>query len=750
MNRLLSAMLIAALMMLAASCQKNKEKEVPVTSVSLNKVSLTLPVGETISLTATVSPENATDKTLRWNSSAPSVATAEDGVVTAISEGTATITVLASRKMATCEVTVPHVHVPVESITLDQKEATLEVGSTLTLTATVNPENADEPAVSWTSSDETIATVKDGVVTAIAEGSAIITSTAGEKSATCVITVPHVFVPVESVTLDKTEETLMVGGTLTLTATVNPENADEPAVTWTSSDKTVATVADGVVTAVAEGSAIITAAAGEKSATCTVTVKTNNSGGSLEDYGVDDYDYDSNPETIHVTSVALNKDTLELAEGETETLNASILPNNATDKTVAWSSSSPTTASVSEGGEVHAMKAGSAIITVRTQDGGFEASCNVTVTTKAASESGGSLDDYGIDNFDYGDTPQDWTVEIYHDTTPWLATNPDVQSFLENVTYSDTDFSVTHITDYPGGPGTADIPPSYTVSWTARVEAGALTFRLWEGSWSQEFALAPGASEKSLTNLIPGRTYNYEVTSTASGKALKQGSFITKGRLHQIYFAPNVRNGRDLGGWSAAGGKTVAFRKIYRGGRLDGSYMNSTGKADMRAFGIKAEIDLRYEGDGVASSSPLGSDIDFFAPNFDGGYQKMIQDNPAKVAACFQFIVGCLRQNKPVYFHCLAGRDRTGTLSMLLLGLLGVDTSDLRKDYELTYFAPEYWSLHNGAYEHASTCWSFRNLFKILKDTTGKSTVQEQIEKLLLDNGVSQQDIDDYRSMMLE
>lgn len=61
-----------------------------------------------------------------------------------------------------------------------------------------------------------------------------------------------------------------------------------------------------------------------------------------------------------------------------------------------------------------------------------------------------------------------------------------------------------------------------------------------------------------------------------------------------------------------------------------------------------------------------------------------------------------------------------------------------------------YRSLHNGAYEHASTCWSFRNLFKILKDTTGKSTVQEQIEKLLLDNGVSQQDIDDYRSMMLE
>ena len=178
-------------------------------------------------------------------------------------------------------------------------------------------------------------------------------------------------------------------------------------------------------------------------------------------------------------------------------------------------------------------------------------------------------------------------------------------------------------------------------------------------------------------------------------------------------------------------------------------FFGSSGKADMRAFGIKAEIDLRYDGDGVASSSPLGADIDFFAPKFEGGYHKMIQDNPDKVAACFTFIVQSLRQGKPVYFHCLAGRDRTGTLSMLLLGLLGVDTSDLRKDYELTYFAPEYWSLHNGVYEHSSTCWSFRNLFKILKDT-GESTVQKQIEKLLLDNGVPQQDIDDFRALMLE
>ena len=856
MKKIFSILLTATLIILVASCQKTKEQEVPVASVSLNKIALSLLIGETQTLTATIAPENASDKTLRWNSSAPWVASVEGGVVTALSEGSTTITVFASRKMATCQVSVSKNTIDVTSITLDKNEITLEVGKQESLVATVLPENATDKSVSWTSSDEGVATVDEGVVTAIAEGSATITATAGGFSATCTVTVPHVYVPVESISLSKTELTLEVGGSATLTATVLPENADDAQVAWSTSNKGVVTVTDGVVTGVAAGSATITAQAGTRTATCkvtvnatkiavtgvtlektslelnkgqsatlvatlqpadatdkavswissapeiasvdaegqvkalaegsanitvrthdggfeascTVTVKEAESGAGLDDYEVEDFEYPEEPETpeepvgpttVAVSSVSLNKTDLSLEEGESETLKASVLPANATDKAVSWSSSATSTASVSDSGLVKAIAEGTATITVRTHDGGFEASCTVTVTKKSggSSSGGGTLDDYETEDFEYpeepggdepggGDVPQDWTVEENYDTTPWLATSSEIESFLENVTYTD-DFTVTHVTDYTGGPGTADIPPSYTVSWTSRPEAGALTLRLSEGSWSQEFALSAGASEKSLTNLVPGREYQYEVTSASSGKALAKGSFITTGRLHQVYFTPNVRNGRDLGGWTAAGGKTVAYRKIYRGGRLDGSYMNSSGKAEMRAFGIKAEIDLRYDGDGVASSSPLGSDIDFFAPKFEGGYQKMIQDNPEKVAACFTFIVQCLRQDKPVYFHCLAGRDRTGTLSMLLLGLLGVETSDLRKDYELTYFAPEYWSLHNGTYEHASTCWSFRNLFKILKDT-GKSTVQEQIEKLLLDNGVSQQDINDFRSLMLE
>lgn len=316
------------------------------------------------------------------------------------------------------------------------------------------------------------------------------------------------------------------------------------------------------------------------------------------------------------------------------------------------------------------------------------------------------------------------------------------------MTYTDTDFSISRVTEYPGGPGESDIPPAYTISWTPKPSVGSLVLTLSEGDWHREFSLQAGTSHKDVTNLVPGRTYTYEVRASSGIKVLARGSFVTTGLLHQVYFEPKVRNGRDLGGWTATNGKRVAFCKIYRGGRLDGSYIGNNGRAEMRAMGIKAEIDLREEGV-AASDSPLGSDIVFFAPLLESGYNHMVKDHPDEVAACFTFIVNCLRSGKPVYFHCAAGRDRTGTLSAVLLGLLGVSESDVSKDYELTYFAPEYWSMLNGEYKHARTSYGFKSIFATLK-ATGEATLQKQIEKLLLNNGVSQKDIDDFRTIMLE
>jgi len=170
--------------------------------------------------------------------------------------------------------------IAVESVTLDKKEADLEVDGTVKLTATVLPEGVSDRSVTWSSSDDKVAKVeKDGTVTAVGAGTAKITATSvadDTKSATCAVTVKEKAVPVESVTLDKASADLSVGGTLQLNATALPESATHPDLDWESSDKSVATVnGAGIVTAVADGTAIITVKSTDgtdKSATCKVTV----------------------------------------------------------------------------------------------------------------------------------------------------------------------------------------------------------------------------------------------------------------------------------------------------------------------------------------------------------------------------------------------------------------------------------------------------------------------------------------------
>ena len=331
-----------------------------------------------------------------------------------------------------------------------------------------------------------------------------------------------------------------------------------------------------------------------------------------------------------------------------------------------------------------------------------------------------------------------------------LVTNEYVQKYLEEVTYKGIANEETKILGYPGGgPGEADIPPTHTITWTADASAGSLKLHVWEGNWSRDYSLSAGAASQDMTNLVPGREYKWTVTSTSGGKVVAEGSFKTKGLLHQVYFEPKGRNARDLGGWKGLGGKTLAFRKLYRGGAIHGSRTNSAGKAEFRAQGIRAEVDLREESD-VPSKSPMGDDIAFFAPGFESGYNHMVRDNKPKVKETFCFVVQCLRENKPVYFHCSAGRDRTGTLAVLLEGALGVSESDMAKDYELTYFSPEDWSMYQGKYQHIISTYSFQSIYKTIFDETDSGTYQERIVKYLLKIGVPQKDIDDLRSIMLE
>lgn len=332
--------------------------------------------------------------------------------------------------------------------------------------------------------------------------------------------------------------------------------------------------------------------------------------------------------------------------------------------------------------------------------------------------------------------------------TGFLATNPYVQRYLEAVDYGSSDYTYSSICAFEGGgPGENDIPPSYTISWTASSAAQKLV--LSEGSWSRTYEIAAGTGQLDVSNLVPGTTYQWKVTQASGNATVASGSFATRGLLRQVYFEPNGRNGRDLGGWKGLGGKTLAYHKLFRGGAIHDSRTSSKGKAEMRAEGIKAEVDLR-EASSVPSKSPLGDDIAFFAPGFEGGYNDMIRDNPDKVRETFLFVVQCLREGKPVYFHCAAGRDRTGTLAVLLEGALGVSESDMAKDYELTYFSPEDWSMYKGRYQHTRNNYSYSSIRKTIFAQTDSGTYQERIVKYLLKIGVAQKDIDDLRAVMLK
>lgn len=130
------------------------------------------------------------------------------------------------------------------------------------------------------------------------------------------------------------------------------------------------------------------------------------------------------------------------------------------------------------------------------------------------------------------------------------------------------------------------------------------------------------------------------------------------------------------------------------------------------------------------------------------------QDGGIKTKQCFEFVVNSLRANKPVYFHCSLGRDRTGTLAIVLLGVLGVPEADISKEYELTYFAPKGYSIALSedykTFQNNRTKWVYQPTAQFFWGKAGSGTFASGVEKYLLEIGVSQQDIDDFRTMMLE
>lgn len=179
--------------------------------------------------------------------------------------------------------------VPVSSVQLDAVELQLLEGETHLLTATVLPEDASEKSVTWSSSNPSVATVSNGLVTAMAQGTATISANASGHTATCEVTVSPAIIPAVSLTLNKTSLKLAAGGQYTLVPTILPSDASNKNVIWETSNAAVATVENGTITAIAGGAATITARLGSLSATCTVTVQDPGSGSDIEDMNPDDW-----------------------------------------------------------------------------------------------------------------------------------------------------------------------------------------------------------------------------------------------------------------------------------------------------------------------------------------------------------------------------------------------------------------------------------------------------------------------------
>ena len=271
-NKLIACCCILGSAAIISSCHK-KEKIVPVSSITISSTSAELIIGETLQLSATVSPSTATDKTVGWTSSNASIATVSPtGLVKAVAEGNCSITASCNGKIATCAITVKKPIIAVTSIELDKTDIIMYVGDEETLKATVKPDDATDKTITWGSSKTSVATVdNNGNVKAIADGVATITASCGGKTASCKVTVKTA---VSSIELNETDIALYVGENASLIATVKPDNATDKTITWSSSNSNVATVDDsGLVKAIAAGSATITASCGGKSATCKVTSK---------------------------------------------------------------------------------------------------------------------------------------------------------------------------------------------------------------------------------------------------------------------------------------------------------------------------------------------------------------------------------------------------------------------------------------------------------------------------------------------
>lgn len=329
--------------------------EVMATEVNLSFNEVPLKVGESAQVTYTVSPANTTYPFVTWTTNNDFVATVVDGYIVATGVGEATISATCGSVSSTIAVKVNPTLA--ESVELNATNLSLKANQSFQFIANVMPVTTTDKTITWTTSNESVATVTgSGLLTTNSVGNATITATCGEVSTYCNVVV-EATLPTE-VVLNAVALNMNPGTVKQLIASVGKDVTDKTIV-WSSSNTDIATVDNnGLVSAVTLGETTITAKCGNVFAECKVTVV-----------------------PVTVTSVVLDKGFMDINTGETQTLTASVAPDNATDKTIMWNSDLPQIATVDQAGNVTGLAPGTAIITA--SSGNFSATCRVTVYSPA-------------------------------------------------------------------------------------------------------------------------------------------------------------------------------------------------------------------------------------------------------------------------------------------------------------------------------------------------------------------------------
>ena len=341
----------------------------PKDTIKVSNMPSKMKLGESVNLSWDVTYHSGSSS-VSWESSDSSVVKTGNGTLQAVGEGTATITATMRNGSKTFKVTVTPIYV--ETVELGNAPEQLEVGNTAKLSATIEPADATHREVSWTSSKESVATVSDaGVVTALSTGTVTITATTPEKKKASVkIEVFEIFA--EELAVETTELSVPLAHSLPVLIKVLPEDTSMPELTWSSSDDTIATVEDGLVTALAVGDAVITVMCQKLTATIPVTV----------------FEVKAEEIKVDVTS-------LTVAMGDKGQVSAEVLPEDAADRLIVWTSGDKRIATVNSDGKVTPVAAGKTTITATCGEITKAIPIEVFVATTAL-----SIDTEAIEGFD--------------------------------------------------------------------------------------------------------------------------------------------------------------------------------------------------------------------------------------------------------------------------------------------------------------------------------------------------------------